>query len=559
MHYALIATTLFNLKKIRYNNMALEKIDVRRFQSFSRWRHFPGILLTALSLAIWIWIHNDYGITWDETSQTAYGEALWKFLFVTHDFSSFNHSKVPSNLFYYGPLLPLVTATFAHALHADIFVVCHAIQGLIWVAMVFPVCALGWQLAGNLGAWFSGVTLLGTPTLWGHAFNNPKDLPLACAAIWLLYAAVSIAVVRRLNWRHAVQLGIAIWFLLSMRPGAWFLCALLGLVPLAAVLRTHRRRLPQAWLLTAMRTGPYLFGAFALGWILTVLPWPSAWQSPFLFPIKSAVYAAHFDEVHGVLFNGSILLSNHLPWYYLLGYLAVTLPVPLLILTLWGQQVFIYKAKGCTSRLIAVLGVMFVFWFPVAMFLLMRPNIYDGVRHFLFIQPAFALFAGVAAATLIRSMRRLPAHLTVVGMLLLLASAVPDMVRLHPYESVFFNCLAGQRNTLSSRYETDYWLSSYREAALWLNQVAANHPSLSVTAAIDDSCFPVMTHFLDPRIKLVGYGFGRYPDLSLPSDVDYYVATTRFQQDRNFYRAPLVHTIERDGIVLTVIRENRHQ
>jgi hypothetical protein len=39
-----------------------------------------------------------------------------------------------------------------------------------------------------------------------------------------------------------------------------------------------------------------------------------------------------------------------------------------------------------------------------------------------------------------------------------------------------------------------------------------------------------------------------------PPEYDYYVATVRYRQWQNFPSAPIVHRIERDGIVLTVIR-----
>jgi hypothetical protein len=291
-----------------------------------------------------------------------------------------------------------------------------------------------------------------------------------------------------------------------------------------------------------------------------VLPWPNALQSPFAFPVKAAVYAARFHGRLAVLFGGSYYMSNQLPWDYLLGYLVLTAPLPILIFGVWGQRVFFQKALCSTAKLVTVLGLMFLFWFPLAMFMVMRPNIYDGLRHFLFVVPPVAVFAGVGAAAMIRSMPRLPLRLTVPVTVLLLMSAVPGMVRLHPYESVYYNLLAGPRASLPMRYEADYWLSSYREAASWLNQAASNRPAMTVAAATtDDSILPVITHFLDPRIRAVSYTFGDYTSAALPTNVDYYVGTTRFMQSENFPTNPIVHTIERDGIVLSVIRENRHE
>ena len=41
----------------------------------------------------------------------------------------------------------------------------------------------------------------------------------------------------------------------------------------------------------------------------------------------------------------------------------------------------------------------------------------------------------------------------------------------------------------------------------------------------------------------------------LPGDADYYVATYRYGQAKNFPDAPIIHRIGRDGATFTVIRK----
>ena len=59
--------------------------------------------------------------------------------------------------------------------------------------------------------------------------------------------------------------------------------------------------------------------------------------------------------------------------------------------------------------------------------------------------------------------------------LLLAACALPlpTLVRLHPYQMTYFNAAVGGLAGANGRYETDYWLSSYKEAIEWVNQRAA--------------------------------------------------------------------------------------
>jgi hypothetical protein len=520
------------------------------------WRRLsPGWMFTALALLVWLLVHGDYGITWDEPEQCNYGEAVRNYFFTSQSFAEFSHSNLPGNAYLYGPLLGLVCATISHATGADIFAVRPAVQGLLWVAMFYPVCALGRRISGRIGAWCAGFALLGMPGLLGQAFNNPKDLPLACAAIWMLHVSVAAASARRLNWIHALKLGGAVGFVLTMRPGAWFLCVVLALVPLAVCWRVSKmpgeRRISGAFAGTLLVLG----AAVVMGWILMILPWPNAWHSPLGYPIKAAFYAMQFDEVYPVLFRGTIYHSNHLPWDYLASYLVLTQPLPLLVLAVWGQLVLWQKAFRSISKMVAVLGIAFLFWLPMVMFILLRPNVYDGMRHFLFILPPMAVFAGIAAASLIQRLHRLPKELLLPGVFALLLSAAPAMARLHPYENVYYNCLAGPRNTLPERYETDYWLSSYREAALWLNEVQSHYRrQLCVAVTVSEQSLPVFTHFLDQKIKAAHVNFGEFSHFTLPPEIDYYVATSRFNQWQNFSNTPIVHRIERDGILLTIIR-----
>ena len=514
-----------------------------------------GVAFTGLALLIWILVHGDFGATADEPVQSRYGEAVRNHLAGNVSYDEFLKTpNLPANIFFYGPTVDLVCATLAHIFHADIFSVRHGVQGLMWVAMFYPVCALGRKISGRPAAWFSGLALLGMPSLFGHAFNNPKDLPLACATIWLLHTAVAVGTRRGLNRKMIFQLGGAVGFVLAMRPGAWFLGALLGLVPLAKLWRANK--ISGNWnLKLLLRLLVILFAAIIFGWLLMILPWPSAWHSPLRHPIQAAGFAAHFAEHYPVLLRGTIFTSNQLPWDYLLIYVTLTLPLPLLVLGLWGHVIFIRKFFSTTAKIIATLGVLFVLWFPLVVFIIVRPNVYDGMRHFLFILPPIAVLAGVAAAEIARKWQLIPRKLSVPAIALLLLAGSPAMLRLHPYENVFFNMLAGPKATLNARYETDYWFSSYREAAHWINekQSGSDRP-LHVLVAGLNFYAPVFLHYVNAKSVTTMAGIGDLTGWPLEAQYDYYVATERYGQTLNFSNAPIVHVIARDGIVLTVIR-----
>lgn len=511
------------------------------------------IIMTLLALAVWFAVHGDYGITWDETVQICHGE----YFFNPQCFVEMSHSERPANARFYEPALPLICAFVTHALHLDPYAVQHGILGLFWVAMFYPACALGRRIVGWGGAWFAGLSLLGTPALLGQAFNNPKDTPLACAVLWLLFVSISVAGHRQLGWRHALYLGGATGFMLAMRPGAWFFGVLPCLVLLNAGWRFYRSHGLFPPPSTFKKPLAILGIAALLAWILMIAPWPDAWHSPLKLPIKAARYAMHFDWEMKVLFHGTSYLSTHLPWNYLSGYLILTTPIPLLLLAVWGHWVLWRRCPRSISATMGTLGLTFVFWFPMLAFILKRPNIYDGLRHFLFLLPPLAVFAGAAAADLVARRSLIPKWVRALVVVVVVLSAVPAMIRLHPYQNIYFNILAGPKDTLSDRYETDYWLSSYREAAFWLNKIQSEqNKALIVAVTADGGSAPALTHFLDGKIKVIPVDLADFSTTNNLPGVDFYVTTVRGHQTVNFPGMPIVHRIERDGVLLSVIKAN---
>ena len=53
-------------------------------------------------------------------------------------------------------------------------------------------------------------------------------------------------------------------------------------------------------------------------WFMMILPWPWAHQNVLWNPIQAIRVATAFPALFPVLFEGAYVLSNELPWYYLI-------------------------------------------------------------------------------------------------------------------------------------------------------------------------------------------------------------------------------------------------
>jgi hypothetical protein len=226
---------------------------------------------------------------------------------------------------------------------------------------------------------------------------------------------------------------------------------LAGLLVIAAYVLQPQRR---SWL--------PIVGYLVVACLIALACWPYLWPAPVERFAEVMRHMADNPKLVPVLYDGSVYASNQLPAEYLPRMLLLTLTEPVWPLAFAG---------------LAVSGVRFVrrqiewrTWAPVMLWLVVpigyvvtqHPAMYDGYRHFLFVLPPVFIACGLALDAL-WSWLRAPLARAAIGLLLLLPSLL-GLVRLHPYPYAYYNEFAGGLDGAFRRYETDYWLTCYKEA-----------------------------------------------------------------------------------------------
>ena len=107
--------------------------------------------------------------------------------------------------------------------------------------------------------------------------------------------------------------------------------------------------------------------------------------------------------------------------------------------------------------------LVFVIVFPLFCQIVGRGPSFTGMRHFLFVVPPITALAGIGIHA---GLRLVEARGRALGMAALAAVIWPAfwvdataLVRLHPYEYLFYNSVVGGLPGASRRYETDYWVN----------------------------------------------------------------------------------------------------
>ena len=191
---------------------------------------------------------------------------------------------------------------------------------------------------------------------------------------------------------------------------------------------------------------------------------------------------------------------------------------------------------------------------PAAWALARATPLYDGLRHFLFVMPFLAAAAGIALAAFWRTAAGTwPARITFALLTIAGGATLVDMVRLHPYQALYFNRLvAGSLKGAVTRYETDYWCLTFRDGTAWLQQRFQGATCREKIRVAGHSTQLQTSYYLqktdeDRRLfKAVGVG-----------DTPHYVmATTRFGDHQNT-PGRVVHTVDRQGTSLMWLFEVR--
>lgn len=507
-----------------------------------------GLALIALT-------HRDYGANWDEAVQARYGELAASYF---RSGGTDTRCNELADLRFYGPLVEMVPALAYGNAEAGKYELRHlfvALIGLATLPAVFGYASLA-RIPGL--APLSVLALATMPRFYGDWFHNSKDVPFACLFAWSMYALAARFHARTFTSWQTAACGVAFGLALNARPGGFPLLAvfLVAATLLGYATASRQENAGERERGTVLIAALHGLAILAAAWALMVLPWPWAHQDPIRNPVEAMRVVASFTTSYPVLFEGDVVSSDAVPRYYLIKYLAITTPPAVLLLCLLGVAAGLRRVRQEPGRSFLFLLTLLWLAVPLALFAAVRPNTYDGIRHFLFVLPAVAILAAWGAAWLCDRLAGSRARRVARGLCAaLLLLPVKDLVALHPYQTAYFNGFVGGVAAAEGRYDTEYWLTSYREAIGWVNGQAARRPGETVTVAVagDGYIIPWVNAYAAPNVRPRIVASPPAAPL-LPAGVDYYIATKRWGFDRGFPRAPVVHTVGRAGAVFTVVK-----
>jgi tetratricopeptide (TPR) repeat protein len=519
-------------------------------------------IIALVGLVIMLFMALGSGINADEKFQYSYADKLMNYYgSMGKDTSALYVQE--GIMHFYGGFFEITTSSVSKAIgysqnDAGYYHVRHLFSALLgWLAIVFAAL-----LARRIAGWQAGlitlILLLLSPRLIGESLMNPKDIPFAAGyAIALYFFVCLLQSLQAPKKAHMIGLAAGIGIALGTRAGGLLIFAYIGLFSLVDMYVRSR----------AGDTVPFMryvktLGLPALaGYVIAILFWPWAMQNPLKAPFEALTQFTQYEIGIRVLFDGSNIMSDAVPWHYPLTWIGLTIPLAAL-LGLLGGLVMVYKLVQ-KYQPVPVLLVAFGSVFPLAYVIYSGSNLYDGWRHFTFVYPCIGIVAGLFwnELTVLWKENKSIKYCILGFFALLLVDAAYFIGANYKLPYVYFNPLNGGTSGALGHYETDYWGVSIRQGVEWLEQqgILNDHMDQPVVIA-SNMHFPLLKHTAKYGDKVI-IKYMKY-DRRCDDAWDYALYPSRFingetLRKNNFPPDNAVHTITAGGApILSILKDN---
>jgi len=480
------------------------------------------IIISALLLFIMIYESRRAGVSCDEVLHYEQSERVYSyFTSCGKDLSALNTPG--TYLKYYGQSYDNIATILTKAFGIEDIYGFRNIMAAIagWLTIILTALFAVW-----LAGFETGITVLllfaVSPTFLGHSLNNLKDIPFALGYISGTFFIIKFLLSEKsIPVFEGIMLILSIAFCMSIRSGGMMLiCYLAVFFILWEIIKIYKTGKAD-FAFAGKRLIVILFISI-LAWFLSLLLWPYGLQNPLVNPVKAHILMSRYPLTFREIFEGRVEWSDYMPWYYLIKYMVITIPLTVLagiICIIFTVPEIIRKGKLIHYFLLTLTII-----FPIIYVIYFRPNIYSGWRQFLFLYPGIVI---LSATGIIGSFKLLKnkyvRYLFLFLILILTIHPVKYLITDFRYAYIYYNPLADGVKGANGNYETDYYFTGQREAAEWLNKYL-EQKGIKDTMVVGSNFSAAWYFRNNPLIKNIYFRNEERANY----DWDYYLCTNRY-------------------------------
>jgi hypothetical protein len=261
-----------------------------------------------------------------------------------------------------------------------------------------------------------------------------------------------------------------------------------------------------------------VFLIFIFSHFLEIITWPFLASNlinnlPVLFEQASSFEAWNKE----FLFRGNLVNPETRPNNYLFVWLLTTTPVIFLLFMIIGLCLLSKKYRDPLFFLF-----LSSFALQTIIYLLVRPNVYNGLRHYLFYLVNLLVIAGLGLIELLnKSAAKMLKGILLATFLIAIFLNLANLKTLHPYQYIYFNGLSGDLKKAEGNFPLDYWGASYKEASDWI----ANEFNWQNEG--DDK---VKVYTCNSSFAVDYYGRETFELIANPNDADYLICQEKLEK-----------------------------
>lgn len=323
----------------------------------------------------------------------------------------------------------------------------------IFCLFMLGVLALYFITKSLTGEWRYGLLaslfLYLSPRFFAEGHYNSKDIVALSMILLCFWFFIKLSETREM--RYAVLFALFGAFAANMRiTGAAFfgLAGIMYLVTLTVRKEWNRKN--------------FLLGLVAL--VLFLLFYyvltPVAWKNPIGFVSYVIGRSSNFAGWTGyVYYMGS--QYRPVPWHYIPVMFAITTPVLIVLLTVFGNIISIGTlVRTKVTKIFEgpqkyyLMSLIFV-WIFLGYAIIRQPILFNSWRHFYFLYGQLIILSIFGLKWLIDKLKKNGKRVIIMAVALQLLASGVIIATSHPYEFVYYNFIAGADP--GSRFEMDYW------------------------------------------------------------------------------------------------------
>jgi len=314
------------------------------------------------------------------------------------------------------------------------------------------------------------VFLILSPRIFAESFYNTKDLVFMSLFTISLYCCLKF--IYKPTFKRAIAFAITSGLATDLRVMGIMLPFLTILFLLYLSLRNKK--------FINKNANPILLFLFLTPFFI-ILFWPYLWTDPinnFFQAFKN--FSSYWFDIKS-LYLGNYINASKVPWHYPIVWISITTPILYIILFISGFYIssirFIKRLLNMDetkelndlwrgSKEMIDLMIILCFFSPIFLVILLNSTLHDGWRHLYFVYPSFLLLSIYGYDQISKKIKRVKKnffHLSfVLLVLMLLVINLINMIKIHPYQNVYFNYLAGKKP--EKNFTVDYWGLSNKQA-----------------------------------------------------------------------------------------------